>query len=70
MDRLLQAHFRTKGGVPEQPILKAFQNIQVMNAVLTWDGYPVPQVVDGKEVARLGHVSTQDGKRFAIRRAA
>jgi hypothetical protein len=45
----LQAHFRTKGGVPEPPILKAFKNIQVMNAVLTWDGYPVPQVVNGKE---------------------
>ena len=45
----LQAHFRTKGGVPEPPILKAFKNIQVMNAVLTWDGYPLPQVVDGKE---------------------
>jgi hypothetical protein len=45
----LQAHFRTKGGVPEPPILKAFKNIEVKNAVLTWDGYPVPKVVDGKE---------------------
>src|SRR5690606_13791376 len=34
---------------PEQPILKQFKNIEVKNAVLTWDGYPVPQIVDGKE---------------------
>jgi hypothetical protein len=45
----LQAHFRTKGGVPEAPILKAFKNIEVKNAVLTWDGYPLPKIVDGKE---------------------
>jgi restriction-modification enzyme MmeI-like protein len=45
----LQWHFRTKGGTPEQPILRRFRNIEVKNAVLTWDGYPVPQVVDRKE---------------------
>jgi len=45
----LQWHFRTKGGIPEQPILRKFKNIEVKNAVLTWDGYPVPQVVDRKE---------------------
>jgi hypothetical protein len=45
----LQWHFRTRGGTPEQPILRQFKNIEVKNAVLTWDGYPVPQVVDGKE---------------------
>jgi hypothetical protein len=45
----LQWHFRTKGGVPSEPILRKFRNIEVKNAVLTWDGYPVPQVVDGKE---------------------
>ena len=45
----LQWHFRTKGGAPDEPILRDFQNIEVKDAVLTWDGYPVPQVVDGKE---------------------
>lgn len=45
----LQWHFRTKGGPPDEPILKAFRNIQVKNAVLTWDGAPLPVVVDGKE---------------------
>ena len=45
----LQWHFRTRGGTPEQPILRKFKNIEVKNAVLTWDGYPLPQVIDGKE---------------------
>jgi hypothetical protein len=45
----LQWHFRTKGAAPEEPILRAFKNIQVKNAVLTWDGEPVPKIVHGKE---------------------
>ena len=45
----LQWHFRTKGAAPDEPILKAFKNIQVKNAVLTWDGAPLPKIVDGKE---------------------
>lgn len=45
----LQWHFRTRGGIPEQPILHRFSNIEVKNAVLTWDGYPMPQFVDDKE---------------------
>lgn len=45
----LQWHFRTRGGIPDEPILRKFDNIKVMNAVLTWDGYPTPQFVDGKE---------------------
>jgi len=45
----LQWHIRTKGGLPQEPILKAFHNIQVKDAVLTWDGWPVPKIVDGKE---------------------
>jgi hypothetical protein len=45
----LQWHFRTKGAAPEEPILRAFKNIQVKNAVLTWDGDPVPKIVDGME---------------------
>jgi hypothetical protein len=43
----LQWHFRTKGGPPEEPILRAFKNIEVQNAVLTWDGEPKPKIVDG-----------------------
>jgi restriction-modification enzyme MmeI-like protein len=45
----LQWHFRTRGGTPEQPILRKFKNIEVKNAVLAWDGYPLPQVINGKE---------------------
>lgn len=45
----LQWHVRTRGGQPSEPILRAFKNIKAMDAVLTWDGYPAPQFVDGKE---------------------
>ena len=45
----LQWHFRTKGGAPDEPILKAFKNIQEKNAVMTWDGEPLPKIVNGKE---------------------
>ncbi len=45
----LQWHFRTKTTAPTEPILKAFHNIQNMDAVLKWDGYPLPKIVDGKE---------------------
>lgn len=45
----LQLHFRNNGSAPSEPILKAFHNIQCMDAVLKWDGYPMPTVVDGKE---------------------
>jgi type I restriction-modification system DNA methylase subunit len=45
----LQWHFRTKGGAPEEPILRAFKNIQVKNAVLTWDGDPILKVINGKD---------------------
>jgi hypothetical protein len=49
VDGNLQWHFRTKGAAPEEPILRAIRNIQIKNAVLTWDGDRVPRVVDGKE---------------------
>ncbi|UVF20827.1 class I SAM-dependent DNA methyltransferase [Microvirga terrae] len=53
----LQQHYRNRTGHPSEPILRAFENInfgrrQGYDAVLTWDGYPVPHVVekDGKRV--------------------
>lgn len=46
----LQLHFRNNGSAPREPILEAFHNIKCMDAVLKWDGYPMPKVVDGKEV--------------------
>lgn len=39
----LQWYVRTKGGLPSEPILRAFRNIKPMDAVLTWDGYPARQ---------------------------
>ncbi|MDF2973945.1 MAG: class SAM-dependent methyltransferase, partial [Microvirga sp.] len=53
----LQQHYRNRTGHPSEPILRAFENInfgkrQGYDAVLTWDGYPVPQVTekDGRRV--------------------
>ena len=45
----LQWHFRNRGVSPSEPILHRFRNIQTMDAVLKWDGYPMPKVVDGVE---------------------
>ncbi len=45
----LQWHFRTKGAAPSEPILRAFKSIRQMDAVLTWDGWPLPKVVGGRE---------------------
>ncbi|MFG1244236.1 DNA methyltransferase [Xanthobacter sp. V7C-4] len=45
----LQWYVRTRGGLPSDPILKAFKNIQAKDAVLAWDGYPARQVIDGRE---------------------
>jgi hypothetical protein len=36
----LQQHYRNRAEHPAEPILKAFDNIQQKDAVLTWDGYP------------------------------
>jgi SAM-dependent methyltransferase len=53
----LQWHYRNQESHPAEPILRAFNNINFgrregYDAVLTWDGYPVPAVVeaDGKRV--------------------
>jgi hypothetical protein len=48
----LQWHYRTRGGDPSEPIRRDFKNITVMDAVLMWDGYPLPKFVtkDGKRV--------------------
>lgn len=45
----LQWHFRTRGEAPSEPILRAFGNVKVMDAVLTWDGWPMPKIVEGRE---------------------
>jgi SAM-dependent methyltransferase len=45
----LQQYFKSRNRPPHEPILRQFRNIEVRNAVLTWDGYPAPQFIDGKE---------------------
>lgn len=47
----LQWHYRNHESHPAEPILRAFSNINFgkregYDAVLTWDGYPVPGVVE------------------------
>ncbi|MFG1393731.1 class I SAM-dependent DNA methyltransferase [Xanthobacter agilis] len=44
----LQWYVRTRGGLPSDPILRAFRNIEARDAVLTWDGYPRRQWQDGE----------------------
>jgi hypothetical protein len=49
----LQWHFRTHGrqSMPEEPILKKFQNIECRDAVLAYDGEPQPAKDEsGKEI--------------------
>ena len=40
----LQLHYRSKTVHPPEPILDDFKNITQMDAVLTWDSYPVPKI--------------------------
>lgn len=44
----LQQHFKAKINAPPEPILQKFRNIEAKNAVVTWDGYPLPQAVAGE----------------------
>ncbi len=46
----LQWHKRNRGELPSDPVLRDYGNIRQGDAVLTWDGYPVPKIVDGKEI--------------------
>ncbi len=53
----LQWHYRNHETHPAEPILRAFNNINFgrregYDAVLTWDGYPVPGVAVGEDGVR------------------
>lgn len=63
----LQQHYRTRTGHPAEPILRAFHNINFgrregYDAVLTWDGYPLPTIVerDGKRVETFPNARRPD----------
>ncbi|WP_199087532.1 class I SAM-dependent DNA methyltransferase [Bosea sp. ASV33] len=45
----LQWHFRTRGFAPREPILEKLDHIHKRDAVLSWDGWPIPDWRDGEE---------------------
>jgi SAM-dependent methyltransferase len=45
----LQWHFRTRGFAPREPILERLDHIYKRDAVLSWDGWPIPQWLNGRE---------------------
>jgi hypothetical protein len=49
----LQWHIRTKGGLPSEPVLQAFKNVDVKNAVLATDKILAGDAI-GKPVTKLG----------------
>ncbi len=51
----LQIHYRTQTGHPTEPIFHTCDSIEVLDAVLTWDGYPLIQSAlrDGVRVEAL-----------------
>lgn len=62
----LQWHVRTRGGQPSEPILRAFKNIRALDAVLTWDGYPAPQWIDGAEAYPIPHMPEWPKAEFIV----
>ncbi|MDQ6867877.1 MAG: class I SAM-dependent DNA methyltransferase [Pseudomonadota bacterium] len=48
----LQWHFRTRGGMPPEPILRDFQTIQVADAVLAWDSKDLARDKHARPIAR------------------
>ena len=50
----LQIHYRTHAGHPAEPILEAYETVQISDAVLTWDGYPFPGVAIERRAPRRG----------------
>ena len=56
----LQWHFRTNGsGLPPQPILKDFRNVECRDAVLAWDCVETVLGEDGRPVSRWDGVTTK-----------
>ena len=48
----LQWHFRTRGGVPPEPILKDFKTIKVADAVLSWSARELARDERGRPLER------------------
>ncbi|MBN9454892.1 MAG: class I SAM-dependent DNA methyltransferase [Bosea sp.] len=45
----LQWHVRTRPHAPREPILEKLDHIHKQDAVLSWDGWPLPEWRDGRE---------------------
>jgi len=58
----LQWHFRTRGGVPPEPILRDFKTIEVRDAVLSWDEKEVARDELGRALVR----TDGDGDRVEV----
>jgi len=48
----LQWHFRTRGGIPPEPILRDFKTIEVRDAVLSWDEKELARDEHGRALVR------------------
>jgi hypothetical protein len=48
----LQWHFRTRGGMPPEPILRDFQTIKIADAVLAWDAKELLRDEHARPVSR------------------
>ncbi|MDI9848974.1 class I SAM-dependent DNA methyltransferase [Rhodoblastus sp. 17X3] len=58
----LQWHFRTRGGVPPEPILRDFKTIKVMDSVLAWDGKELARDEQGRPLERID----TEGRQFEV----
>ncbi|MGA2494606.1 MAG: DNA methyltransferase [Roseiarcus sp.] len=58
----LQWHFRTRGGPPDEPILRDFRTIKVMDAVLAWDAKDLARDDKGKPITR----TDSEGRRVEV----
>ena len=58
----LQWHFRTRGGVPPEPILKDFKTIKAQDAVLAWSTKELARDENGKPLER----TNAEGERVEV----
>ncbi len=58
----LQWHFRTRGGVPPEPILRDFKTIKAQDAVLAWDKKELARDDNGKPLER----TNAEGERVEV----
>jgi hypothetical protein len=60
----LQWHFRTRGGMPPEPILRDFKTIEVRDAVLAWDAKELLRDKHARPVSR----TDPEGKKVEVYR--